>query len=85
MKRPVTTTSQSAKNSSVAVLSGTPTAVVSMTTFEPGVGIQQRLGGHRGLDVDERREEVDVDEHGVGGIGSLGSGLGDDATTGSPT
>ena len=40
--------------------------------------VDQGLGGHRRLDVDERREEVDVDEHHLGGVDGLRERLGDD-------
>jgi hypothetical protein len=40
--------------------------------------VDQRLRRHRRLDVDQRGEEVDVDEHRVGGIGGLRQRLGHD-------
>ncbi len=40
--------------------------------------VDQGLGGHRGFDVDQGRQEVDVDEHHLGGVGGLCEGFGDD-------
>ncbi len=47
-----------------------------------GVVVDQCFGRHRRFDVDQRREEVDVDEHHLGGVGGLRKCLRDDRNHG---
>ena len=77
-KRPVTTTSQSLKYSSVSVFSGMPSDGRVEDGVRAGRLVDQGLGRHRRFDVDQGGEEVDVDEHHLGGVGGLRERLGDD-------
>ena len=81
----MTVTSQSAKYSSAGGVLGHAEHGRVEHDVRAGALVDQRLGGGGGFDVDDRREEVDVDEHRFRGVDALGRGLGDDRGDGSPT
>ena len=55
-----------------------PSAVESNTTLLPAASYSSVVPVEGDLEVDEDLEQVVVDDDGLGGVGGLGPGLGDD-------